>query len=238
MVALNRIAEFGALIGDPGRAAMLLSLLDGRALTARELADQAGVTPQTASRHLAKLLAAGLLRMEPQGRHRYHRLASVEVAHLLETMHIAADARAPATRRSGPSDTRLREVRTCYDHLAGRLAVQIAEAVTACDADGQIRLVPAGEATLVEWGLDLAALRSVRRVFCRYCLDWSERRPHLAGAVGAAILDHSLESGWLRRRDGARSLEVTATGRRGFRERFGISSCSDAQPSRPTGEAF
>ena len=132
MVTTNTIAKLGALIGDSGRANMLVALLEGRALTAGELAHRAGVTPQTASRHLSKLLDSGLLRVEAQGRHRYHRLASAEVARMLETMHVAGAAIAPVphAQRFSPADVRMREVRTCYDHLAGRLAVQIAEAVT------------------------------------------------------------------------------------------------------------
>ena len=218
----NTIAELGALVGDPGRASMLLAVLDGRALTARELADRAGVTPQTASRHLSKLLEAGLLRVEPQGRHRYHRLASAEVARMLEAMHVAGAHANPgaAGRRTGPADPQLRELRTCYDHLAGRFAVSLAEVLAAPDVEGRLQLTATGEHRLTRWGLDLSALRNSRRVFCRSCLDWSERRPHLAGLLGAAILDRSLDLHWLRRRPGARSMDVTPAGRLGFNHAF------------------
>jgi len=221
-VSTSMIAELGALVGDPGRANMLMAMLDGRALTARELADRAGVTPQTASGHLAKLLAAGMIRMERQGRHHYHRLASADIAQMLEAMHVAGARLSERTRtvRTGPRDAQMREARSCYDHLAGRLAVELADRLT--DGADASALSTAGERRLADWGLDIMSLRSVRRPFCRPCLDWSERRPHLAGAIGAAILDHSLASGWLRRSDGSRALQVTPAGQRGFADRFGL----------------
>jgi DNA-binding transcriptional ArsR family regulator len=226
IISTTIIAEIGALVGDPGRANMLISLLDGRALTARELAERAGVTPQTASGHLSKLLAAGMIHMERQGRHHYHRLASADIAQMLEAMHVAGAQAAPngKPRRTGPADPQMREARSCYDHLAGRLAVQLAEALTGPDPlDKTIRISPEGEANLTAWGLDLADLRRSKRVFCRACLDWSERRPHLAGAVGAAILNRCLDLGWLRRRDTNRSLIITPPGREGFGRRFHLS---------------
>jgi len=190
------------------------------------LADRAGVTPQTASGHLAKLLAAGMIRMEPQGRHHYHRLASPDVAQMLEAMHVAGAKATPKGRpaRTGPTDPLMREARSCYDHLAGRLAVALAEALTDSVATSTGYAVsPDGEALLADWGVDIGKARSAKRIYSRPCLDWSERRPHLAGAIGAAILSHSLELGWLRRRDGCRSLLITPAGYRGFRERFGVS---------------
>jgi DNA-binding transcriptional ArsR family regulator len=226
-VSTTTIAEMGALIGDPGRASMLTGLLDGRALTARELADLAGVSPQTASSHLGKLIAAGLIRMEKHGRHHYHQLASAEVAHMLESMHVAGAHRAPAPRRAaGAHDKAIQAARSCYDHLAGKLAVELADAL---QARGFIRLDLSGGALtdsgadfLSGWGIDLAGARRGKRAFCRACLDWSERRPHLAGAVGAAILDRSLALDWVRRRQGTRALAVTPAGQLGFARTFAV----------------
>lgn len=227
MVTTATIAEIGALLGDPARVNMMLALLEGRALTARELADAAGVTPQTASSHIGKLLAAELVRVEPQGRHRYHRLASAEVARLLEQMHVAgATIRHAASAPSGPRDRRMRELRSCYDHLAGRVAVELAEVlledttVTVSEA----RLSPRGVSRLEEIGLDLRAVAHDRRCFCRGCLDWSERRPHLAGAVGAALLGRVLDLGWVQRRERTRALAITPMGEREFHRLFGIAA--------------
>jgi DNA-binding transcriptional ArsR family regulator len=226
MAGITALAEIGALVGDPGRANMLAALLDGRALTARELAGCAGVAPQTASGHLSRLLAAGLIRMERQGRHRYHRLAGAEVAAMLETMMRVAASGAPAGGkpvRAGPRDQALRAARTCYDHLAGRLGVAIADGLTARGglAEGGAVVTPAGRALLATFGVDVEACAHGARPLCRPCLDWSERRPHLAGAVGARILDRSFELAWVRRLEGGRALAVTPAGRQGFRRVFG-----------------
>jgi DNA-binding transcriptional ArsR family regulator len=227
-------AEIGALVGDPGRANMLAALSDGRALTARELADLAGVTPQTASGHLARLLAAGLIRVEPQGRHRYHRLASPEVAAMLESMMQVASLVAPPPSkplRLGPKDEAMRIARSCYDHMAGRLGVALTDSLVAhrhvvLDGDGGA-VTAEGVAFLARLGLDAEAATRARgksrRVFCRPCLDWSERRPHLAGVLGAMLLDRSLDLGWVRRQEGTRALRITPKGQQGFRETFGVS---------------
>jgi DNA-binding transcriptional ArsR family regulator len=231
---MNSNAEFAqiaALAGDPARAAMLHALLDGRALTASELAKTAGIAPQTASGHLAQMTVGGLLRVEKQGRHRYHRLASVAVAQMMESIMQVA-ALVPSTRRlsTGPRDGVMRAARTCYDHLAGQLGVAIADAMV---GKGFLELTPdAGLVTapgvrfLAGIGIDTGKLagrrgKSTGRMLCRPCLDWSERRPHLAGAVGAAICQHCFDQGLVRRVNGTRGLTITPKGRRLFREQFG-----------------
>lgn len=227
MLTAAALSKTAALVGEPTRASMLGALLDGRALTAKELAEAAGVTAQTASDHLAQLTGAGLLAMERQGRHRYHRLASSAVAQMLESiMSVTADSATGGGRtrstRVGPRDIAMRRVRTCYDHLAGQLAVAMADRMV---ERGQIELSPDGGALTDEgarflggWGVDLdaASMRAARRggrVFCRPCLDWSERRPHIAGALGAAVCATCFDKGWTRRIDGTRAVAVTPRGR-------------------------
>jgi len=224
------LAEVAALVGNPARANMLTALLDGRALTATELAYAAGVAPQTASGHLARLATGGLLGVEKQGRHRYYRLASLAVVQLMESiMQVAsvADVKRPAV---GPRDAALRTARTCYDHLAGRLGVALADAL---GEGGRIELstdaglvTDAGIAFFDRIGIDLGALNAPHggrpaRVLCRPCLDWSERRPHLAGGIGAALCAHSFARDWIRRLPGTRAVAVTPKGQRVFREQFG-----------------
>jgi DNA-binding transcriptional ArsR family regulator len=222
MPSPSALAETAALIGDPTRAAMLAALLDGRALTAGELAGIAGVTPQTASGHLARLATAGLLAVARQGRHRYHRLASPTVARLLEDLSLLSAA--PKRLATGPRDAQMRLARTCYDHLAGRLAVAITDSLV---TRGEIELTSEagavterGEAALARLGLAPAPRRG--RLLCRPCLDWSERRPHLAGLLGAALCARCFELGWVRRREGGRALMVTPAGWQGFAEAFGL----------------
>ena len=218
----NGIAATAALLGDPARANMLAALMDGRALTAKELAYAAHVTPQTASGHLGKLADGGLLAAEKQGRHRYYRLASPLVGQMLEgVMAVAGPAPSHATTWRGGEA--LRTARTCYDHLAGRLGVALADALTtrghvALGADGG-EVTERGTRFLDEFG---ASPPPGRRVFCRPCLDWSERRPHLAGRVGAALACRCFELGWIARQRDTRAVAITAAGREGFRERFGI----------------
>jgi DNA-binding transcriptional ArsR family regulator len=230
------MAEIGALIGDPARANMLAALADGRALTATELSYIARVTPQTTSGHLAKLAAANLLALARQGRHRYYRLASPLVAQMLESIMTVAAVQLPPRRRL-PSriDHEMRTARTCYDHLAGRLGVGLADTL---GARGQVVLSEdGGEVTasgmnfLVGFGADLAPIKESRRPFCRTCLDWSERRWHIAGSVGAALCRRCLELGWVERRRDSRAVAITAAGRRGFAETFGLDLEDEAEHS-------
>jgi len=221
------LAEIGALIGDPARARMLQALMSGRALTAGELAFQAGVTPQTASGHLAKLADLGLLALEQQGRHRYFRLASAEIGRMLEGIQLVAALHAPPRHRPRSlADEKLRLARTCYDHLAGRLGVALADALTAghhveLSAEGG-EVTAAGGAFLAGLGLDLAAASGRRRAFCPPCLDWSERRPHLAGALGAALAGHFFQRRWIERDRDSRAVAITAAGRQALKESFGV----------------
>jgi DNA-binding transcriptional ArsR family regulator len=232
MASNARFAAIAALAGDPARAGMLHALMDGRALTASELAHVAGIAPQTASGHLARMTAIGLLTVEKQGRHRYHRLATAAVAHMLESIMQVASELAPARKRLvvGPRDAALRKARTCYDHLAGQLGVALADALVAAGhaelaGDGGI-VTDTGVEFLARIGIDVNAMtgrygRKSGRVLCRPCLDWSERRPHLAGMVGATICAHSFDQGWIRRIDGTRAVMITPKGQRVFREEFG-----------------
>lgn len=231
MTTTAQFAEIAALAGDPARAAMLQALMDGRALTASELAGVAGVTPQTASGHLARMTTAGLMAVAHQGRHRYHRLASPAVAQMIESiMQVAGDLRPPARRLStGPRDAAMRAARTCYDHIAGQLGVAICDAMVErgfveLESDAGV-VTDTGLNFLTGLGLDggLLATRHERRsgrLFCRPCLDWSERRPHLAGVMGAALCQHCLDQGWVRRLEGARALAISPKGQSVFRERF------------------
>lgn len=236
MVSTSAFAGSAALVGDPARANMLAALMDGRALTAKELARAAGITPQTASGHLARLTEGGLLAVEQQGRHRYHRVASASVAHMLESiMSVAAEQGEIMQTRPitvGPRDKALRRARTCYDHLAGQLSVQLADKLMErghvdLSPDGGV-LTPDGAIFLTALGVDLgekstrANSRRGDRVFCRPCLDWSERRSHIAGFVGAAICRCCFAQGWLRRLDGTRAVEVTPAGQRGFADTFDL----------------
>lgn len=234
MPSTAKLASVAALVGDPARASMLQAMMDGRALTASELAGVAGITPQTASSHLARLTSAGLLAMEKQGRHRYHRLATPAMARLLESlMHVASEIEAPRrTVVTGPRDAALRAARTCYDHLAGRLGVAIADALVSAghvelDSDAGI-VTTSGLALFDRIGLDVERIgiehaAKSRRLLCRPCLDWSERRPHLAGKLGAALCEFSFEKGWIRRVEGSRAVSITPNGQRAFRETLGVS---------------
>ena len=211
------ISAAAGLVADPSRAGMLTALLDGRALTATELSLEADVTPQTASSHLSRLLSGGLVAMTSQGRHRYFRLATADVARMLETL-MGLAPREGTRIRTGPREAPLRRARVCYDHLAGEAAVELLARLRGCrfieGADERMRLTRAGEAWIERLGIDLARLRARRRPLCRSCLDWSERRSHLAGAVGAALLDRLLSLRFARREAFSRAVLFSAEGER------------------------
>ncbi|WP_236024923.1 ArsR/SmtB family transcription factor [Arenibaculum pallidiluteum] len=226
MISGNALASVAALIGDVARANILLALMDGRALTAGELAWHAGVSASTTSGHLAKLADAGLLDVERQGRHRYYRLAGADVARAVEALMAAAAAGPRRHRPCGPRDEAMRLARTCYDHLAGRLGTALTDALVAREhlviADGLGLVTASGEEFLAGFGIDPSVLAPGRRPACRTCLDWSERRPHLAGRLGSALRHRCLELGWIAPVPHSRAVAITAPGRRGFAAEFGI----------------
>jgi DNA-binding transcriptional ArsR family regulator len=228
------IAEIGALVGDPARAAILVALMDGRARTAGELAYFARVSPQTASEHLRRLTETRLLAVVKQGRHRYFRIASPLVAQMLESIGAVAAIETPPRFRPirGP-DAAMREARLCYDHLAGRIGVAIADALTArglvlLDDEGGA-VTKAGFAFFCGLGIDLETRRKSRRAFCRPCLDWSERRFHLAGHTGAALARHMLDEGWLTRARDTRAVIVTTRGETALADLLGIAPAPHAK---------
>jgi len=217
-----------SLVGDPARANMLTALMTGRALTASELAQEAGITPQTASSHLAKLEAGGLIEPEKQGRHRYYRLTGSDVAHVLEGLAGLA-ARAGHMRvRTGPKDPALRRARICYDHLAGDLGVHMLDSLRSQRLVRQtkeaIELTGEGRRFMAErLQIDADALSHPRRPVCKACLDWSERRHHLAGTLGAAIMTRFTELKWAARdaTPGSRVVDFTRNGEKQFAALFG-----------------
>ncbi|HEY8482466.1 MAG TPA: helix-turn-helix domain-containing protein [Spirillospora sp.] len=220
------IAPIAALLGDRARAAMVAALLDGRALAAGELARAAGVSAQTASAHLARLLDGGLVTVVRQGRHRYYRLRGSDVAEAVEALSRISPPVEVRSLRQSRDARRLQEARTCYDHLAGRAGVVLFDALVSGGfvepvGEGAYEVTAKGEERFETLGLDLAALRGTRRRFARECLDWTERRPHLSGALGAALTRRVIELGWFRRGSARRGLDVTEAGRAGLVDAFG-----------------
>jgi DNA-binding transcriptional ArsR family regulator len=214
------IARVASLMGDPARANMLAALSDGRALTAGELAREAGVTKQTASSHLGKLQDGGLVAMEARGRHHYFRLADEEVNHAIEGLMGIAQLRSRPRTRTGPNDPGLRHARVCYNHLAGAMGVAMFDRLgkrrwLAMDENG-VGLTPSGRRALGEFGIDVEGLSGLRRPMCRICVDWSERRHHLSGSLGEALLKRFIELKWARRETGTRVMRFSATGERAF----------------------
>jgi DNA-binding transcriptional ArsR family regulator len=215
------IARVAALIGDRARAEVLTALLADRALTATELAGIAGVTKQTISGHLAKMLEAGLLAVAHQGRHRYYRLAGRDVAQLLESLMGVAFRTGSLRLQPGPREPALRKARVCYDHLAGELGVLMYEGLlqrrVLAGGEDELRVTRQGAAWLAAFGIDAEALASERRAACRPCLDWGERRHHLGGAVGAALLGRVFELRWAGRVKGSRVVSFTPRGEQSLR---------------------
>ncbi|MGN6550765.1 MAG: ArsR/SmtB family transcription factor [Pararhizobium sp.] len=227
MTCEANIAAVAALIGDPARAAMLSALTDGRALPAGELAFASGVTAQTASAHLGRLLDGGLLSVETEGRHRYYRLAGPEVAQALEQL-AALTPRESIRRRALNADARrLQFARCCYDHLAGRLGVSVADGLCAqgfiVPAAGKaFAVTPMGRDWFAGIGLDIDAVKPTRRGLARQCLDWTERRHHLAGPLGVRLLAVLCDRGWLRRSADSRAVSLTPVGYRELRRHLAI----------------
>jgi len=231
------IAEIAALVGDPARATMVSALLDGRALTASELAFAARITPQTASTHLTKLTEAGLLAVVRNGRHRYFRLASPTVVDMIDGIVAVALQKRPRYRPLSGQARALSAARICYDHLAGRLSVDLTDSFIAreyvvLDNDEAAEITTAGIRVFTEFGIELPTLRSAHRHFCRLCLDWTERRPHIAGAIGAAMTKRYFDLGWMERMKRSHAVIVTPLGRWGFLETFGIDASALGDPRK------
>lgn len=222
------IVSIAALIGDHARAEVLTALMSGKALTATELAGFASVTKQTMSAHLAKLVEAGLISVEAQGRHRYYRIADEDVAHLIETLTGVAFRTGALRLRSSPREPALRKARVCYNHLAGELGVLIYDCLIRNRAfkfgAGGIELSDSGHRIFQQFGIDTVELMAQRRTFCKSCLDWSERRHHLAGALGSRMLDRIVELGWARRIRDTRIMEFSAAGEKALRNTFAVHS--------------
>jgi DNA-binding transcriptional ArsR family regulator len=237
------IARLASVLADPGRAKMLLALADGRALAASTLASEAGVAASTASVHLGKLVDAGLCRVEANGRHRYYHLAGPEVADLLESLARLAPVLPVRSLRDGTRAYAVRQARTCYDHLAGRLGTAVMTALLhqkilvggdgttePGHADGErlsgpgricdYRLTETGRAWMDDFGVKVPT--GTRRPLIRYCIDWSEQRHHLAGAFGAALLARMIDLDWVRRSPTSRAVRITETGRAGLAETFDL----------------
>ena len=238
MITGPLIAELAGLVGEPARATMLSALLDGRALTATELAYAARVTRQTASTHLAKLAEAGLVAPIRDGRYRYFRLASPRVAEMLDGIMAVALEHRPRYRPLSRQARELSAARICYDHLAGRLSVDLTDSLITHEyivvGDEAAEITPAGTRFLTEFGIDLSGLSSRGRHFCRVCIDWTERRPHIAGAVGAALTKRCFDLGWTERMKHGSAVIVTASGKRGFLKTFGIGVPEETAKESPS----
>jgi DNA-binding transcriptional ArsR family regulator len=219
------IVRIAALIGDRARSEILTSLLGDQALMATELASMVNLTKQTTSAHLAKLLGARLIAVQSQGRHRYFRLADPDVARLLEDLMGVAQRTGAVRLRSSPRDPALRKARVCYDHLAGDLGVLMLEGLQRRRVlqrrQGALTVTRAGIEFLNDIGIDIDALASQRRTLCRTCLDWSVRRDHLAGSLGATLLPWIYQQGWARHARGSRVVSFTTAGEAALMHTFG-----------------
>jgi DNA-binding transcriptional ArsR family regulator len=245
MVGVADIAVPAALLAEPARARIMFALADGRALAASVLAVEADVAASTASEHLSRLLDAGMVIVEPQGRHRYYRIASADVVRVLEALALIAPEQPVRSLREGTRAHAVRRARLCYDHLGGKLAVALMQALierrlieggdgmhdptravndrlSAPGQDIDYRLTGNGERVLGDFGVSFDRLRARRRPLIRYCLDWSEQRHHLAGAIGGAIAERMLELEWLSRAPRSRAVLLTKHGERSIRETFGV----------------
>ncbi|MCB1815442.1 MAG: winged helix-turn-helix transcriptional regulator [Candidatus Competibacteraceae bacterium] len=226
MDSTPNIAKIGALLGDNTRARMLSTLMHGKALTASELAREAGVTAQTATSHLAKLEAGGLLTLRKQGRHKYFALASDEVAALLETLMGLSTRDKPLRTLTGPRDAALRNARVCYNHLAGNKGIQLHDSLLASRylvlRSGVLTLSRKGQRFMQEFGIDLDSLQASRSPLCRECLDWSERRSHLAGSLGRALFAQFEFLHWVKRDSSSRIVRFSARGEQAFNATFSL----------------
>ena len=222
------IADVTRLIGDPARARMLTALMSGRALTATELSLEADITAQTASSHLNKLVTGGLLVMRKQGRHRYFQLNGHPVAELIESLLNLAPLSQPAGTHTGPTDPALRQARVCYDHLGGSLGVAIYDGLVAkgvlMDEQANTRLTDEGRRFFIDLGADFESMQRSRRPLCKSCLDWSERRNHLAGSLGQWILNDLFIRGWARREPNSRIVSISETGRNAVARRYELNN--------------
>lgn len=226
MLADADLATVAALMGHRTRASILLALLGGAPLSASELAERARASAPLASSHLAKLLEGGMLRVDPRGRNRYYRLADREIARAIEALLAIAPQQAATSLRESSQGQALRQARTCYDHLAGELGVAVTDALRRrrllTVGDDGYSVTRVGRSSLQELGVDVESLVAKRRPLTRQCLDWTERRHHLAGALGAALADRLFELDWLRRSAGSRALRITPAGRESLRDVFGV----------------
>lgn len=228
------LSVIAALIGEPTRATILSALMGGQALPASELAYRAQITPQTASSHLHKLVEGGLLSVITTGRHRYYRLKNAEVGHALEALAIIAPLPQRKSRQTSVEIQAMRFARTCYDHLAGGLGVAITDALLShgilVSHDEDFELTAQGTQWLTKWGIEVEALHNSRRALARPCLDWSERRYHLAGVLGAAIANRLFEQKWIVRVPEGRTIQLTELGREQLRRELGINLVSTPEP--------
>jgi len=220
------VAEIASLLGEKSRATILTSLLDGRFHTASELAFMAAITPQTASFHLSKLVEGNLVNVEKHGRHRYFQLANGEVARILESFLAISPPPEVRSLKQSSQVKLLQEARTCYDHLAGKLGVDLTESMLNAGylkkEEREFVVTPKGEQFFTDFGIDLSELKRKRRSFSHTCLDWSERHHHLAGALGQGLLTHFFDLGWIVRVPSIRAVKVTKIGKEGFNQVFSI----------------
>jgi len=226
MLADKNIGFTSSLISEPSRAAILMALLDGQALPAGELAYRAGISPQTASSHLSKLVEGRLIMVERHGRHRYYKLAGPEIGQALETL-LAIAPQTPSLRRSLIDEqSAIRVARACYDHLAGRLGVHLTLALVKKKVitpdDRYYTVTKKGEKWFAEFGINIDRLKRTRRIFAKQCFDWTERQPHLAGVLGAAILNRLFEQQWIVRIKEDRAVHVTFQGKEMLTKTFSV----------------